>query len=83
MRWFGREEGRARAGLLDVRVPLEHRRKGYARFLVGEILRRARSNLVHGVEVQTSAENQPALALYDSLGFVPVEQATLYRKESS
>jgi GNAT superfamily N-acetyltransferase len=83
MRWFGREEGRARAGLLDVRVPPEHRRKGYARFLVGEILRRARSNLVHGVEVQTSAENQPALALYNSLGFVPVEQATLYRKESS
>jgi GNAT superfamily N-acetyltransferase len=82
MRWFGREEGRVRAGLLDVYVPPEQRRKGYARFLVGEILRRARSNLVHCVEVQTSAENQPALALYTSLGFVPVDQATTYRKES-
>jgi GNAT superfamily N-acetyltransferase len=79
MRWFGREEGRVRAGLLDVHVPSEHRRKGYARFLVGEILRRARSNLIHCIEVQTSAENQPALALYASLGFVPIDQATLYR----
>jgi ribosomal protein S18 acetylase RimI-like enzyme len=83
MRWFGREEGRVRVGLLDVHVPPEHRRKGYARFLVGEILRHARSNLIHCVEVQTSAENQPALALYASLGFVPVDQATIYRKEPS
>ncbi len=81
MRWFGREDGRVRAGLLDVYVPPEHRRKGFARFLIGEILRRARSNLVHCVEVQTSAENQPALALYASLGFAPVDQATFYRKE--
>ena len=83
MRWFGREEGRVRCGLLDLHVPTEHRRKGYARFLIGEIFRRARSNLIHCVEVQTSAENQPALALYQSTGFVPIEQATLYRKESS
>jgi GNAT superfamily N-acetyltransferase len=80
MRWFGREENRSRAGLLDVHVPAEHRRKGYARFLVGEILRRARANLVHCFEVQTFAENHPALALYASLGFVPFEQSTLYRR---
>ena len=35
------------------------------------------------VEVQTSAENQPALALYTSLGFVPIDQSTLYRKGAS
>lgn len=82
MRLFGREDGRVRSGLLDLQVPPEHRRKGYARFLVGEILRRARANLVHCVEAQTSAENQPALALYNAMGFVPIEQATLYRKSS-
>lgn len=82
MRWFGREDGRVRAGLIDVHVPLEHRRKGYARFLINEIFRRARSNLVHCVEVQTSAENQPALALYNAMGFVPIDEATLYRKEA-
>jgi len=80
MRLFGREDGRIRSGLLDLQVPPEHRRKGYARFLLGEIFRRARANLVHSVEVQTSAENQPALALYNAMGFVPIEQATLYRK---
>jgi GNAT superfamily N-acetyltransferase len=83
MRWFGRDEGRCRAGLLDLHVPAEHRRKGYARFLIGEILRRARSSLVASVEVQTSTENQPALALYASLGFVPIEQSTLYRLNAS
>jgi GNAT superfamily N-acetyltransferase len=82
MRWFGRDDGRVRSGLLDVHVPAEHRRKGYARFLLGEVFRRARANLVHGIEVQTSADNQPALALYHSMGFAPIEQATLYRKES-
>jgi GNAT superfamily N-acetyltransferase len=83
MRWFGRQDGRVCAGLLDVEVVPEHRRKGFARFLVGEILRRARSNLVDCIEVQTLAENQPALGLYHSLGFVPIEQSILYRKEST
>jgi ribosomal protein S18 acetylase RimI-like enzyme len=83
MRWFDREENRVRAGLLDVEVAAECRRKGYARFLVGEIIRRARSNLIDRIEVQTAAENQPALGLYTSLGFVPIDQSTLYRKDTS
>ena len=83
MRWFDREESRVRAGLLDVEVAAEHRRKGFARFLVGEIIRRARSNLIDRIEVQTAAENQPALGLYTSLGFVPIDQSTLYRKDTS
>ena len=80
MRWFGREDHEVRAGLLDLEVAADHRRKGFARFLVGEILRRARSNLIDRIAVQTAAENQPALALYASLGFVPIDQSTLYRK---
>ena len=50
-----------------------------ARFLVSEIFRRARENLIASVAVATSAANQPALALYASLGFQPVDQSTLYR----
>jgi GNAT superfamily N-acetyltransferase len=76
---FDREDGRVRIGLIRVEVPPEHRRKGYARFLIGEIFRRARSNLVDLVEVQTDAANQPALALYTSLGLQPIERSTLYR----
>jgi ribosomal protein S18 acetylase RimI-like enzyme len=79
MSWFDREDGRARVGLIKLEVVAEHRRKGYGRFLVSEILRRARANLIELVEVQTAAANQPALALYASLGFAPIEQSTLYR----
>ena len=79
MSWFGRRDCRTRIGLVDVYVAQEQRRKGYARFLIGDILRRARENMVSRVAVQTSSTNEPALALYASLGFEQVEQAILYR----
>jgi ribosomal protein S18 acetylase RimI-like enzyme len=79
MGWFGREDARTRIGLINVEVTPEQRRKGYGRFLVSEIFRRARENLIASVAVATPAANQPALALYTSLGFQPVDQATLYR----
>jgi ribosomal protein S18 acetylase RimI-like enzyme len=79
MGWFGREDGQTRIGLINVEVPPDHRRKGYARFLMTEIFRRARESLVSSVAVATSSANEPALALYASLGFQPVDQATLYR----
>jgi ribosomal protein S18 acetylase RimI-like enzyme len=79
MSWFGREDGSTRIGLINIEVPPQHRRKGYARFLLGEIFRRARENLVGSVAVATSATNEAALALYSSLGFQPVDQSILYR----
>jgi len=79
MAWFSRSDGQARMGLMNVEVGVEHRRKGYARHLISEILRRARANLIALVEVQASATNQPALSLYDSLGFQPIDEATLFR----
>jgi ribosomal protein S18 acetylase RimI-like enzyme len=79
MSWFGRDDGLTRIGLINVEVPPGHRRKGYGRFLVSEIFRRARENLVGVVAVATSTANEPALALYASLGFQPVDQSTLYR----
>jgi ribosomal protein S18 acetylase RimI-like enzyme len=79
MSWYSREDGRARVGLLNLEVAPEHRRKGYGRFLVSEIFRHARSNLIDLVEIQTAAENAPALGLYASLGCVPIDRATLYR----
>ena len=79
MNWFGRADGRARLGLIDFVVHPAHRRKGYGRHLVAEILRQARNDMVAFVEVQTAATNVPALALYSSLRFDPVETAVLYR----
>jgi ribosomal protein S18 acetylase RimI-like enzyme len=79
MGWFARSDGRSRIGLVNLEVAAEHRRKGYARYLVAEIFRRARENLIDFVEVQTSSTNQPALSLYCSLGFQPIDEATLFR----
>jgi ribosomal protein S18 acetylase RimI-like enzyme len=79
MGWFCRADGQARVGLINLEVPAEHRRKGFGRFLLSEIFRRAREDLVSRVEVQTSTTNQAALSLYASLGFQPIDQATLYR----
>jgi ribosomal protein S18 acetylase RimI-like enzyme len=80
MNWFGRRDGRSRLGLLGMEVPSAYRRKGYGRHLVGEILRQARASMISSVCLQTSATNDPALALYSTLGFVPNETATLFRR---
>ncbi len=80
MSWYGRDDGRTRIGLIDLEVDPRHRRKGYGRHLIAEILRQARNDMVALVEIQTSATNVPALALYESLQFDPVETAILYRK---
>ncbi len=76
---FGRGDGRSRIGLIAMEVDPDHRRRGYGRHLVAEILRKARSEMVAAAAVQTREANAPALALYQSLGFEPVETAILYR----
>lgn len=79
MTWFGRVDGRARLGIFDVFVPPDQRRKGFARFLLSEVFRQARDHGYAVAEVQALSVNEPALALYQSLGFEPVEQSTLFR----
>ena len=79
MSWFGRGDSRSRIGLISLEVSSAHRRKGYGRFLVSEIFRRARENHVDLIAVQTAATNGSALALYASLGFQRVEEATCFR----
>jgi ribosomal protein S18 acetylase RimI-like enzyme len=79
MNWFGRLDGQARLGLIGVEVAAAHRRRGYGRHLVSETLRWARERAINRIEVQTVATNLPALALYESLGFRPHDQSTVYR----
>ncbi len=83
MNWFGRESGKMRIGLVDVEVAPAHRRKGYGRYMISEIARRAREDCYSVIEVQTAATNAPAVALYHAVGFQVVDQATLYRKSAS
>jgi ribosomal protein S18 acetylase RimI-like enzyme len=79
MSWFGRQDGQSRIGLFGLKVPRDRRRQGYGRFLVAEILRLAREDTTSLVEVQTMLTNAPALALYESLGFRPVDESALFR----
>jgi ribosomal protein S18 acetylase RimI-like enzyme len=83
MNWFGRRDGRSRLGLIDMEVPPAHRRKGYGRHLVNEILKLARAQSVSLAAVQTGSTNTAAMGLYQSLDFLPVESATLYRRPGS
>ena len=83
MAGFGRIDGRVHLGLIDVETAADFRRQGFGRHLVGEIMKKARSQWNEIVDVQTPATNRPALGLYESLGFVRVETATLYRKPGS
>jgi ribosomal protein S18 acetylase RimI-like enzyme len=80
---FGREDGRSRTGLIDFAVVPDLRGKGFGRFLASEVIRHARAEWGDVMSVQTAATNLPALALYRSLGFEPVETTTLYRKPGS
>jgi ribosomal protein S18 acetylase RimI-like enzyme len=76
---FAVGDGRSRTGMIGLEVEPAHRRKGFGRLLVSEVLRHARSQLADLVTAQTSAANEPALALYHLLGFEQVDTATLYR----
>ena len=80
---FGRVDGKARMGLIDVEVAEGERRKGYGRFLVAETLRHCRNQWGEVVSVQTRSTNRPAIALYEALGFEAVDSATLYRRPGS
>lgn len=79
MSWFSRVDGRARIGVIEFEVAPRHRRNGFGRFLMTEILRTAREQLFAVAQVQTNSTNEAALALYTSTGFHPIDEATLYR----
>lgn len=79
MDWFGRLDGRSRIGLFGMEVPVQNRRKGYARFLLAELARMARDQGASLLCAQTASTNLPAMALYQAAGFSQVESAHLYR----
>ncbi len=74
--------GVATAGMLDLHVASEHRRRGLATFLLAEAFERLRSRGIVRVEAQTMLHNLPALALYEKIGFTKIDEGVVYRKES-
>jgi ribosomal protein S18 acetylase RimI-like enzyme len=71
------------AGMFDLKVSNDRRRQGLATFLLGEAFERLRSRGIVRVEAQTMHHNSPAIALYEKLGFVRVDEGVIYRKEQS
>ena len=71
------------AGLFDLFVDSDWRRKGCATHLLGESFRLLKHRGVGTVEVQTMITNEAALSLYRKLGFFPVDEGTVFRKDSA
>ncbi len=69
------------AGMLRLQVPPEARRQGYATYLLSEAFQRLRKGGMVLIEAQTMQHNEPALALYKKLGFTPVDEGVVFRKE--
>ena len=80
------------ADIMNVAVAPEHRRQGVARLLLERLEQALRSRNVHSLTLEVRASNEPAKALYASLGYVPVgrrpnyyfkprEDALILRKE--
>ncbi len=72
--------GRA-AGLVNISIEPPYRRQGLALFLLSEAFRQfLRQGIVH-VEVQARQSNAAALELFRKLGFQPVEQGGVWKKD--
>lgn len=74
--------GAPAAGMFDLNVPGDQRRKGLATYLLAEAFDRLRTRGVRLVEAQTMHNNAAALKLYEKLGFQKVDEGVVYRKEA-
>jgi GNAT superfamily N-acetyltransferase len=72
--------GMSTAGLFDLYVPPELRRRGYASYVLGEAIRVLRRRGVATIEAQTMASNDAATAYYMKLGFTEIDHGVVYRK---
>jgi GNAT superfamily N-acetyltransferase len=69
------------AGLVGLSVDVDQRRQGLGTYLLGEALRHLHSAGFALVEVHVGEDNITALALFGKLGFEPVDQTIVYRKD--
>ena len=71
------------AGMFDLYVEPDWRRRGCATYLLGEAFRLLRRRGVVTVEAQAMSTNEPAIALYRQLGFAEVDHGLIFRKDAS
>jgi ribosomal protein S18 acetylase RimI-like enzyme len=75
--------GMSTAGLVELYVDRELRRRGYASHLIGEAIRVLRRRGVATVEAQVMASNEAAGAFYAKLGFMEIDYGVVFRKDST
>ena len=69
------------AGIIHMFVRPELRRQGLGKFLLAHVLRYLQEQFFGVVEVQCQQQNDPASALFRSLGFDQIDVGKSYRKE--
>jgi len=70
-----------RSGLIEFYVDPAYRRRGYAVFLLSEVFRQFLRQGITTVEAQVMENNIPAINLYQKLGFKPIGEGSVYRKD--
>lgn len=68
-------------GLTDLEVDEAYRRRGLALYLLGDAFRQLQGQGVTLIQAQTMKRNTAALKLYEKLGFTPVDEGQVLRKE--
>ncbi len=71
------------AGIMDVHVDPSHRRQGLATYLLNESFRQLSQQGVVRIEGHASEENTLGIRLYEKLGLVQGDQATVFLKQST
>ena len=69
------------AGLLNLTVQAEYRRKGLGQFLLAEAFQGFLRQGIMQVEAQTVSNNTAAVKLLAKLGFQPTDQGIVFRKQ--
>jgi ribosomal protein S18 acetylase RimI-like enzyme len=75
--------GMCTAGLFNLYVEPEHRRRGYATYLLSEAIRILRRRGVATIEAQTMVANDAAAAFYNRLGFSEIDQGQILRRDAT
>lgn len=90
--YVGSQSVMGEADMMNIAVDMSYRRKGIARELVSALVKELSCRGVHSLTLEVRASNEPAKALYASLGFeqiglrsnyytAPKEDALILRKE--
>ena len=90
--YVGSQSVLGEADVMNVAVSPAHRRRGLAVSLLSDLVKKLAENEVHSLTLEVRVSNEPAVSLYEKLGFIqvgrrpnyyrnPKEDALILRKE--